>query len=151
MIHKVERVCSVPEEVLLDENKEAAKHSFYSVGGAAVSPDGRRLAYSVDTQGGERYTLHALELQGRKGLVPAPGIADTSGQIVWAADNKTLFYVKQDDKHRPYQVRHARDLPARGNQPFGKRGATHCTSGMHSVAGVSVRGGDRSKHGGVRV
>ena len=32
---------SAPEEVLLDENVEAAKHSFYMVGGFEVSPDHR--------------------------------------------------------------------------------------------------------------
>lgn len=30
---------SVPEEVLLDENVEADKYSFYMVGGFEVSPD----------------------------------------------------------------------------------------------------------------
>lgn len=32
---------SIPEEVLLDENEEAAKYEFYMVGGFEVSPDHR--------------------------------------------------------------------------------------------------------------
>lgn len=48
------------EEVLLDENdrKEKGGHAFYMVGAAEVSPDQKLLAWSEDTEGGEKYTLH---------------------------------------------------------------------------------------------
>lgn len=36
------------------------------------------------------------------------GIPNTTGTVVWAADNRTLFYVTQDEKHRAHAVwRHA--------------------------------------------
>jgi len=47
----------VPEEVLLDENAEAAKHRFYSLGGLAVSGDHATAAYAEDTDGSEKYTI----------------------------------------------------------------------------------------------
>jgi protease II len=45
--------------VVLDPNSEAdaGDHSYYDVGHHAVSPDGTRVAWTVDTVGDERYTL----------------------------------------------------------------------------------------------
>ncbi len=43
---------SLPEEILLDENAEAEKHSFYMVGSFEVSPDQQLLAWAEDTVGG---------------------------------------------------------------------------------------------------
>src|SRR6266850_8444065 len=44
------------EEVVLDVPKLAAGKSYYRVGGSAVSPDNRWLAYVEDTQGRRMYT-----------------------------------------------------------------------------------------------
>jgi protease II len=44
---------SLPEEILLDENAEAEKHSFYMVGSFEVSPDQQLLAWAEDIVGGE--------------------------------------------------------------------------------------------------
>ena len=41
----------VPEEVLLDANKEAEAHTFYMLGSLDTSPDQKLLAYEVDTTG----------------------------------------------------------------------------------------------------
>lgn len=94
---------SAAEEVLLDENREAAKHGFYVVGGFAVSLDDATLAYSEDTNGSEKYTIRVRDVASGRQLLSEP-IRDTSGSVVWAADHRTLFYVRQDSKHRPYQV-----------------------------------------------
>lgn len=48
---------SLPEEILLDENAEAEKHSFYMVGGFEVSPNQQLLAWAEDTVGGRRLCL----------------------------------------------------------------------------------------------
>ena len=42
---------SQKEEILLDENKEAEKHSFYMVRGFEPSPNHRLLTYAEDTTG----------------------------------------------------------------------------------------------------
>jgi len=94
---------SVPEEVLLDEDAEAAKHSFYVVAELEVSPDNKRLAYTVDTGGGEKYTLHVLDLATRKELLTPP-VEDMAGNVVWANDSATLFYVTKDKLDRPDKV-----------------------------------------------
>lgn len=94
---------SIPEEILFDENVEAARHKFYMVGGFEVSPDHRLLAYGEDTKGNEMYTLHVKDLATGKELLSRP-IPETAGNVAWANDNRTLFYVTKDKLDRPYKV-----------------------------------------------
>ena len=63
---------SVPEEILLDENREAQAHTFYSVGAAEVSPDQALLAWGEDTVGGEKYALHVKDLASGRRLLAEP-------------------------------------------------------------------------------
>jgi len=91
------------EEILLDENKESSKHSFYMVGAFEVSPNNKLLCYAEDTQGGEKFTLYVKDLESGRQLLKKP-IHDTAGNAVWANDNKTLFYVTKDKLDRPFKV-----------------------------------------------
>ena len=50
------------EEVLLDGNELAEGKAFFSLGALSVSPDEKRLAYSTDFSGDERYTLRIKDL-----------------------------------------------------------------------------------------
>ncbi|MEO5742965.1 MAG: oligopeptidase B, partial [Terracoccus sp.] len=50
------------EQLLLDDNVEAAGHEFYSLGSFDVSADGTRLLYAADTEGDERYTIRVRDL-----------------------------------------------------------------------------------------
>src|SRR6476660_2105025 len=81
------------EEMLLDLNKLAEGHSYLGLGGFVVSDDGNLLAYSTDTTGYRQYTLHVKDL--RTGQTSKDAIERT-GSIVWATDNKTLFYTTED-------------------------------------------------------
>ena len=60
------------EEVLLDENTDSKGHDFYMTHGVETSPDHKRIAYAVDTSGGEKYTLHVKELETGKELLRTP-------------------------------------------------------------------------------
>src|SRR5438045_1045636 len=51
-----------PEEILLDVNELAKGHQFTAVGLLDVSPDGGKLAYSVDFTGFRQYALHVKDL-----------------------------------------------------------------------------------------
>ena len=42
---------NVEEEIVLDGNKEASKHSFWMLGSFEISPDNTKLAYAEDTTG----------------------------------------------------------------------------------------------------
>ncbi len=81
------------EEILLDLNALAEGHSFLGLGGYSVSDDGNLLAYSTDTTGYRQYTLHVKDLRTGDTL---PEAIERTGSIVWATDNKTLFYTTED-------------------------------------------------------
>jgi oligopeptidase B len=83
-----------PEEVILDVNELAKGHKFTSVGVMDVSPDGSKLAYTVDFTGFRQYTLHVKDLAGNSLL---PDSAPRVTSLAWAADNKTIFYVEEDE------------------------------------------------------
>jgi oligopeptidase B len=97
------------DNVLLDENIEADGHAYFSLGAFAVSPDHRLLAWSSDTDGGERYTMKFRDLA--TGAELADTLTDTAwGGCAWSvgagADSDTLWvlYVKPDEAMRPFQV-----------------------------------------------
>lgn len=90
------------EEVLLDENQLAEAHEFFSLGVFEISPNHQILAYSVDTNGSEQYTLFFLDLNTHQ--LYAESIPDTYFSLAWANDNRTVFYTKIDEANRPYQL-----------------------------------------------
>lgn len=83
-----------PEQVLLDGNALAAGHAYFQIGGWAVSPDQRLLAYAEDTVGRRQYTLKVRNLD--SGEVLADRIVNADPDLVWAADSRTLLYVAKD-------------------------------------------------------
>jgi oligopeptidase B len=89
------------EQVLLDGNVEATGHEFFAVGALSVSEDGRLLAYSVDTTGGERFTLQIRDLA--TGAALGDAIDDTAYGVAWAGSSH-LFYTRADEAWRPYVV-----------------------------------------------
>ena len=90
-------------EVILDEPALAKGHEYFRRGALSVSHNGRLLAYSTDTTGGERYTLRIKDLATGE-LLPNT-IENTQGDPVWAKDDAAFFYTVVDDQWRPYQVR----------------------------------------------
>jgi len=96
-----------PEQVILDGNKLAEGHAFFSIGDTDITDDGRWLAYTTDTTGFRQYTLHIKDLQTGETL---PETVERVGSVVWAADNRTLFYTVEDEEQkRQFQLWRARD------------------------------------------
>ncbi len=90
------------EEVVLDGNKLAEGHAFFALGATDITDDGRWLAYATDTTGFRQYTLHIKNLETGETL---PGTVERVGSVVWAADNRTLFYTVEDEEQkRQYQL-----------------------------------------------
>lgn len=90
------------EEVLLDENALAQGHDYFRVGNFEVSPDHRWLAFSIDTDGSELYTLRIKNLITHEVLPDR--IANTYYGLEWAKDSRTLFYVTLDEAKRPDKI-----------------------------------------------
>jgi oligopeptidase B len=93
---------NAPEEVLLDENLLAQGLKYFSVGVLSVSPDHRLLAYSVDTDGGEVFTLRVKNLE--IGALLPDTITGTSYSFAWAADSHSFFYNVLDSAKRPFKA-----------------------------------------------
>jgi len=94
---------TVAEEILIDENQLAKGHDFFDMAGPVVSPDHTVVAYATDTQGRRFYDIHFKDL--RTGEVLKDKIENTTGNMVWAADSKTLFLSKQHPVTlRSYQI-----------------------------------------------
>ena len=97
-----------PEEILLDQNQLAHGHEFCSVSAFSISPDETKLAYSVDLEGAEVYTIYIKNLNDDS-LYPET-INRTHGSVYftvgaeWAEDSETLYYLSLDTYHRAYQL-----------------------------------------------
>jgi oligopeptidase B len=93
------------EKVTIDLNVLAEGEKFLALGVYVVSDDGNLLAYSTDVTGFREYTLRIKDLRTGELL---PDEVKKVGSVVWAADNRTLFYTTEDQAKRPYRVfRHA--------------------------------------------
>jgi oligopeptidase B len=109
-------VCRQPreggaEEILLDGDQEGESLAFFDIGDAEASPDHRLLAWSADRKGSEYFTIHVRDLATGQDL--ADQIPGTSGDIVWAGDAQSFYYVQLDENHRPARVmRHRLGQPA---------------------------------------
>ena len=89
------------EEVMLDINELARGKAFMQVAAYDVSEDGNLLAYSTDNTGFRQYVLAVKDLRTGKLLVDH---AEKVGSVVWANDNKTLFYTVEDHAKRQYRL-----------------------------------------------
>src|SRR6266576_3598319 len=84
---------SAKEDIVLDQNELAKGQKFMSVGAFSPSDDGNLLAFTTDNTGYRQYTLQIKNLQTGE-LFPEK--IERVDNVVWATDNKTLFYVTED-------------------------------------------------------
>ncbi len=89
------------EQVVLDGNVLAEGLEYFQIGVSEVSPDGRLLAYSTDTNGSETYRLLVKDLDTGDLL---PDRVEDVDSVEWAADGRHLFYTTRDAARRPYRV-----------------------------------------------
>ena len=88
---------NAPEEVFLDVNKLAEGQKFMSLGEVDWSDDNQLLAYSTDVNGHRDYDFHLKNFtSGEEIKTPLGKVAG----FVWAADNKTIFYITEDESKR---------------------------------------------------
>ncbi|HYG52722.1 MAG TPA: S9 family peptidase [Flavobacteriales bacterium] len=98
--------------LLLDVNALAKGQPFCEEASLEVSPDNTLLAYTVDFLGRRKYDLRIRNIATGNDLEDV--IHNTSGSVEWANDNKTLFYVVEDENTlRSYKImRHELGKPA---------------------------------------
>ena len=91
-----------PEEILLDGNEMAKGYHYFDIGAFSVSPDNELIAYSIDTVSRRQYDIFVKEID--TGKIFAEDIKNTTGNMVWANDNKTLFYSTKDESLRSCKI-----------------------------------------------
>lgn len=83
------------EEIIHDANKAAEGKSYYSVAGLTVSDNNEMAAVGEDDVSRRLYKLRFKNLN--TGQYSSETILNTEGgSYAWAADNKTVFYIKKD-------------------------------------------------------
>ncbi|MEP6342489.1 MAG: S9 family peptidase [Maricaulaceae bacterium] len=92
---------------LLDIDALAKNYTgFFNLGSCEHSPNHAHLAYSIDHQGAENYQIF---IQSIDGSLIKTNIEKSSGDIQWAADSRTIFWIERDDNQRPCFV-YAQDV-----------------------------------------
>lgn len=90
------------EQTLLDANAASQEHEFYALGAFSVAEDGSRLAWSEDTAGDERFTVHVEDLT--TGELLADQIPQTSYGAFLTPDASQVIYTVVDESWRPHRV-----------------------------------------------
>jgi oligopeptidase B len=90
------------EQVLVDFNEVAGDSPYLDVGAFDVSPDHRIVAYSVDLDGDEIFTMRFKDLDTGEHLTDE--IPGTYYGTAWSADSGTFFYVTPDEARRPHRL-----------------------------------------------
>ncbi len=91
-----------PEQVILDVNAEAEGKEYMRLGNFQVSPDHKLLAYALDDDGSETYTLRFKNLE--TGQLLPDAIEGTYYGLAWANDNATVYYTTLDEAMRPHKL-----------------------------------------------
>lgn len=101
-----QQILSIENEkttLFFDENERAKGKSFYELSDWSPSPNNELLALSEDFIGRRKYTISFRSNKTNKFLKDQ--IKDASGGVVWANDNKTVFYVRKDPQTlREFQI-----------------------------------------------
>ena len=87
------------DELILDETALASGHDYFRLGALSVSPSGRLIAYSTDTDGSERYVIRFRTL-GDAGRDLPDAVPDSIGGIVWSAAEDAVLYSLSDENWR---------------------------------------------------
>ncbi|RDE05859.1 S9 family peptidase [Sphingomonas aracearum] len=96
-------VAGGPDELLLDEPALAAGKEYFRLGALSVSNDGRLLAYAVDDNGSERFTVRVKVIATGEHLPEV--IEGMLSEIVWTADDGGFLYGLANEQWRTDNAR----------------------------------------------
>lgn len=96
-------VAGGPDELILDEVALAEGKEYFRLGAIAVSNDGTKLAWSVDDNGSERFTVRIKVIA--TGEVLADEIPGTLSSLVWVAGDTGLVYSLANENWRTDNAR----------------------------------------------
>jgi oligopeptidase B len=85
---------AAPEEILFDQNAMAEGKGYFSLGDSEISQDNQLIAWAEDDVGRRQYVLRVKDL--RSGEVLPDRVDNIEPNLVWADDNRTIFYIEKD-------------------------------------------------------
>ena len=91
-----------PEETFLDGNKMAEGHPYFQIGGWEFSTNNELLAYSIDTVSRRKYDIYFKNIKTDELFDEV--ISNTTGNMVWANNNRTVYYQVKDETLRSYRI-----------------------------------------------
>ena len=91
------------DELILDEVALAEGHEYFRLGAIAISNDGGMIAWSVDDNGSERFTVRIKVIASGE-LLPDE-IPGTLSSLVWVAHDKGLVYSLANEQWRTDNAR----------------------------------------------
>ncbi|MCB5425524.1 S9 family peptidase [Altererythrobacter sp. CC-YST694] len=91
------------DELILDEVALAGDLEYFRLGALSVSQNGMMLAYAVDDNGSERFTVRIKDLA--TGELLPDTIPGTLSSLVWVAGDKGLIYSLANEQWRTDNVR----------------------------------------------
>lgn len=84
------------KHLLLDVNALAQKCEHFELGDMSISTDDKLLSWASDFDGRRIYTIHFKDIASGELLTDV--LENTEGQVIWANDSQTVFYVKKDEQ-----------------------------------------------------
>ena len=91
------------DELILDEVALAEGKEYFRLGAIAVSNDGAKLAWSVDDNGSERFTVRIKDIA--SGTLLPDEIPGTLSSLVWVGGDKGLVYSLANENWRTDNAR----------------------------------------------
>jgi len=86
------------DELIVDEPALAQGKDYFRLGAVAISNDDRLLAYAIDDNGSERYTVRIKDLA--TGELLPDLIPDVLSALVWTKDDRALVYAPANAQWR---------------------------------------------------
>ncbi|RXZ64502.1 S9 family peptidase [Pelagerythrobacter rhizovicinus] len=91
------------DQLILDEPALAEGKDYFRVGALSVSQDGSKLAYSIDDNGSERFTVRIKDLA--TGELLPDEIPGTLSSLVWVAGDTGIVYSLANEQWRTDNAR----------------------------------------------
>lgn len=98
------------EEILFHFDHMGKEYAYFGIGDISRSHSHRYMAYGLDTNGSEYYTIRFLDTHTGRDLDDT--LCHTNGAVVWAKGDVYVFYVTLNENHRSDKVwRHKMGTP----------------------------------------
>ncbi len=91
------------EEIILDVNELAKEHEYVNIQTLEPSPDGKYVAFSIDTKGTQFGPIYIKDMSSGK-FFDEEVLPLTGGDIEWTNDSRSIWYTSVDEEMRTDKI-----------------------------------------------